>query len=110
MEDPKFISQRIAALLKERKRSECEVSLELGLNKGYIQSVVSGRTRPSIHQLCNIADYFGLSLSDFFHTDDSPAVQEALNLLRKMDEQDVRLLLPLLRRMVGGKSGQDPKV
>jgi len=101
VENPKFISARIAALLRARGRSECEASLELGMNRGYMQSIVSGRTQPSIHQLYNIADYFGLSMSDFFDQGarDSPAVEEALGLLREMDERDVHLLLPLLRRM-----------
>lgn len=104
MEDPKFISQRVAALLRERQRSECEASMELGMNKGYVQSIVSGRALPSMKQLYNIADYFGLSLADFFNAGDPPAVQQARELLREMDERDVRLLLPLLRRMAGGEA------
>lgn len=103
MEDPKFISARVAALLRARGRSECEASLELGMNRGYVQSIVSGRTQPSLKQLYNIADYFGLSMSDFFDQGarDSPAVGEAVGLLREMDVRDVRLLLPLLRRLAG---------
>lgn len=105
MEDPKFISQRVAALLRARDRSGYEASLELGMNKGYVQSIISGRTQPSVFQLYNIVDYFGLTVSEFFDHGDqaSPAVQEAIHLLRSLDETDVYLLLPLLRRMASNE-------
>ena len=61
-----FIRQRITELRMQRNISECQMSLELGQSKGYVQSITSGRSLPSIRQLFNLAEYFDISLSDFF--------------------------------------------
>ena len=101
----KFIRDRITELRMQRNISEFQMSLELGLSKSYVQGITSGRALPSVRQLFNLADYFNLSLSEFFDEKDhdSPALREAIPLLRRLDEADpeaMLALLTLLRRAV----------
>ena len=100
-----FIRDRITELRMQRNVSEFQMSLELGLSKSYVQGITSGRALPSVKQLFNMADYFDISLSDFFNEKlhDSPDVRESVRLLRALDETDpeaVSAILTLLRRAV----------
>lgn len=73
-----------------RNISEYQMSLELGHSKSYIQSITSGKSKPSTQELFNIADYFNMSLSEFFDEEnvESPTVQKAIDAIRKLSEQD----------------------
>lgn len=96
-----FIGKRITELRLQRNLSECQMSLELGQSKSYIQSISSGRSLPSVHQLFNIAEYLGFSLSDFFDegNHDSPVVQESIRLLRELDEAGAAAILAVLQQL-----------
>lgn len=99
--DETFIAGRITQLRLARNISEYQMSLELGQSRGYVQGIASGKCLPSVRQLFNIADYFHLSLSEFFDDGkrDAPPVLEAVQLLRRLSDGDVQLALGLLRRM-----------
>ena len=74
-----YIAKRITQLRMARNISEYQMSLELGHSKSYIQSITSGKSKPSTQELFNIADYFNMSLSEFFDEEnvESPTVQKA---------------------------------
>jgi len=97
-----FIAERITELRIARNVSEYQMSLELGQSKGYVQGITSGKCQPSMKQLYNIADYFHLTVSEFFDEEkhDSPAVLEAIQGLRQLSDDDARLVLSLIRRMM----------
>lgn len=98
-----FIGERITELRLRRNISECQMSLELGQSKSYVQSISSGRSLPSARQLFNIAKYFNISLSEFFDegNHDSPAVQESIRLLRELDEDAAAAILAVLQQLAG---------
>ena len=100
--DETFIAERITELRLARNVSEYQMSLELGQSKGYIQGITSGKCLPSVKQLFNIADYFHLSVSEFLDDGkhDSPLVLEATQALRQLSDNDVRLVLELIRRIL----------
>ncbi len=100
--DAAFIAERITELRLARNVSEYQMSLELGQSKGYVQGITSGKCLPSAKQLFNIADYFHLSVSEFFDDGkhDSPLVLEATQALRQLSDDDVRLVLGLIRRIM----------
>ena len=77
------------------------MSLELGHSKSYIQSITSGKSKPSTQELFNIADYFNMSLSEFFDEEnvESPTVQKAIDAIRKLSEQDAALALAMIQRL-----------
>jgi len=97
-----FIAERITELRIARNVSEYQMSLELGQSKGYVQGITSGKCQPSIKQLYNIADYFHLTVSEFFDEGkkDTPAVLETIQALRQLDDSDVKLVLSLIRRIM----------
>lgn len=100
--DEAFIAERITELRLARNISEYQMSLELGQSKGYVQGITSGKCLPSAKQLFNIADYFHLSVSEFFDDGkhDSPLVLEAIQALRQLSDDDVRLVLGLIHRIM----------
>lgn len=99
--DESYIADRITELRLARNISEYQMSLELGQSKSYIQGISSKKNLPSVKQLFNIADYFDMTLSEFFEPDnqDSPTVRKAIQELRKLSDDDVKLLLAVIRRL-----------
>lgn len=99
--DGTFIAERITELRLARNVSEYQMSLELGQSKGYVQGITSGKRLPSVGQLFNIADYFHMTVSEFFDDGkhDSPAVMEAAQALRRLSDDDVKLILELIHRI-----------
>lgn len=99
--DVTFIAERITELRLARNVSEYQMSLELGQSKGYIQGITSGKCLPSTKQLFNIADYFHLTVAEFFDDGihDSPVVLEAIQTLRQLSDNDAVLILELLHRI-----------
>ncbi len=97
----RFVGERITELRMQRNVSECQMSLELGQSKSYVQSITSGRALPSVRQLFNITDYFDISLSDFFDegNHDTPAVREAITLPREPDDGRAEAVLATLRQL-----------
>ena len=101
MVDESYIAKRITQLRMARNISEYQMSLELGHSKSYIQSITSGKSMPSTQELFNIADYFDMNLSEFFDEGNtlSPAVQKAIDAIRKLSEQDATLILAVVQRL-----------
>lgn len=70
--DPKFVQERITELRCARDVSEYRLSKDLGYSKGYIQSISSGKTFPSIAALYEICDYFKITPKEFFNDESAP--------------------------------------
>lgn len=77
------------------------MSAELGKSPGYVQSITSGRTMPSMEQLFNIIDYFDMTPSEFFDPSnhDSQTLRSAIHTLRSLPEESVAAIMPLLRHL-----------
>lgn len=63
-----FIRQRIKEFRNKANVSEYQLSLNLGRSKGYIQSISSGRSLPSMNTFLDICDYFHLTPREFLFT------------------------------------------
>lgn len=70
--NPKFVQERITELRCARDVSEYRLSKDLGYSKGYIQSISSGKTFPSITALYEICDYFKITPREFFDDESAP--------------------------------------
>ena len=55
--DKNFIGERISELRLKKNVSEYQMSLDLGKNKSYIQSLTSGRSLPTMQSFLDICDY-----------------------------------------------------
>lgn len=99
--DETFIPDRITQLRLTHNVSEYQMSMELGQSKGYVQAITSGRSMPSMKQLFNIIDYFNMTPSEFFAPEiqSPPELQEAIQALRRLSPEDIRLILSIIRRI-----------
>lgn len=99
--DEHFIAERITALRLKKNVSEYRMSLELGQSKSYVQGITSGKAYPSIKQLYNICDYFGITLSEFFdeETDDPQRMHTVLTLAKQLSHEDLNRIIDLMGRL-----------
>lgn len=99
--DSRFIQERISILRTKKGVSEYKMSLDLGHSKGYIQSISSGKSFPSVPELLYICDYLGVSPKDFFDEDlDNPElVRKLYNLTKDMPEEDLKVLIGMAERL-----------
>lgn len=59
---------RLAKLRQQKDLSARQMSLDLGQNKNYINSIESGRNFPTMEGFLNICDYLHIEPDDFFRT------------------------------------------
>ena len=59
--DEAFIRDRITELRLKKQVSEYKMSLDIGRSKGYIQSISSGRSLPSLSEFLYICEYLQIS-------------------------------------------------
>lgn len=64
--DAQYIRERISQLCMEKGISEYTLSLELGLNKSYINKITRGKALPSMSVFLQICEYFQITPKDFF--------------------------------------------
>ena len=98
-----FIRNRITELRLHADISEYQMSLDLGQNKSYIQSISSGRALPSMNGFLNICDYFNITPLEFFDADiKNPCLmREINNKLKKFSEKDLIMINSVLERILG---------
>ena len=93
--DANFIRERITQLRLQKNISEYKLSLELGQSKGYIQSITSGKTLPSMTMFLEICNYFDVTPEAFFAgaRAPEPMVQSVLHYVRRLPPETLELLL-----------------
>lgn len=97
----RFIQERISILRTKKGVSEYRMSLDLGHSKGYIQSISSGKSFPSVPELLYICDYLGVSPKEFFdeEPDDPQLVRQLYNLTKDMPDEDLKVLINMAERL-----------
>ncbi len=85
----KEFCERLVRLRLQKGVSARDMSLSLGQNAGYIHSIESGRTMPSLPAFFNICDYFHVTPKDFFdEKNNSPMIILEINEdLKKMNDE-----------------------
>ncbi|MCD7739023.1 MAG: helix-turn-helix domain-containing protein [Lachnospiraceae bacterium] len=96
-----YIRERISSLRIQRKVSEYRMSLELGHSKGYIQSITSGRSMPSMSEFLSICKYLDVTPRDFFDEGiEYPMMMEKLyDEVREMNPENLEFLVELGKRL-----------
>ncbi|MGI5946450.1 MAG: helix-turn-helix domain-containing protein [Lachnospiraceae bacterium] len=96
-----FIRKRITTLRVARNISEYKISADLGFSKGYVQSITSGRSLPSLPALLDICDYFDITPKDFFDEEiepESPLVLKILKNLKDLPEEELSEILNITEK------------
>lgn len=96
-----FIRERINSLRMLHNLSEYQLSLELEHSQGYIQSITSGRTLPSMAAFLEICEYFKLTPAEFFDPSiNNPSLyQSVVNDVKQLPENDLNLVSLMLKRL-----------
>lgn len=97
----KFVADRITELHLKKNVSEYQMSLDLGRNKTYIQSITSGRNLPKMQQFFEICNYFEITPEEFFDQNlhNIPLYHKATDLLKEVDEDDLLAIISVLSRL-----------
>ena len=64
--DSKDFALRLAKLREKKGVSARDMSLSIGQNPGYINSIENGKANPSLDGIFYICEYLGVSPSEFF--------------------------------------------
>lgn len=101
MFDPNFVRERITQLRLEKGISEYKMSYDLGHSRSYIYNISSGRVLPPMTEFFQICDYFEITPSQFFDVsqENSPLLDTTIAALRKLSDEDLRLILATARRL-----------
>ena len=99
--DAKFIRDRITQLRMQKSVSEYKMSYDLGHSRSYIYNISSGKSLPPMAEFLEICDYLGVTTSDFFNdsTENPILVQSAIEEIKKLDDDDLMLVIGNLRRL-----------
>lgn len=99
--DTNFIRDRITQLRIKKGVSEYQMSYDLGHSRSYMYNISSGKSLPPMAEFLEICNYFEISPSQFFNdSSENPALQQtAIEELRKLDDDDLMLVISNLRRL-----------
>ncbi len=99
--DASFVRNRITQLRLQKGVSEYQMSYDLGHSRGYVFNISSGKSLPPMNEFLQICDYFGITPSQFFDEslEDPVLLQTAINELRKLNDDDLMLIIGNIRRL-----------
>lgn len=93
------LRQRLTDLRLKAGISEYQLSLGLGLSKGYVQQISSGKALPSMKHFFDICEFFQISPSEFFDVEnrDPALTKELIAAAHNLDEEQMKLLIDVAR-------------
>lgn len=102
-----YVRERITQLRLDKGVSEYQMSYDLGHSRGYVNNITSGKSLPSLGEFFSICEYFGITPTAFFDTEqnDPAGISKAMESLKNLDSDDLSLALRLISRLNGEKAG-----
>lgn len=100
--DDKFIRQRIALLRTYKNISARELSLRLGQSEGYINAIENGKSNPSVQMLEYICEELGVSLKDFFDTENKypDLIKDIVKEAKRLDRKSLESILTVMKNNI----------
>lgn len=97
--DEKFIKDRIIQLRTQKGVSARDMSLSIGQNKNYINIIENGGNLPSINGLILICEYFGITLKEFFDTENTSPndLNELINEVKSLSNEAIKSLTAFVK-------------
>ena len=82
-------SRRVSQLRAIKRVSARDMSLSIGQNAGYINSIENGKSMPSMSVFLNICDYFGITPAEFFdlESSDPERLRVLMSNLKRLDDE-----------------------
>lgn len=88
-----LICGRLQAYSAKTNRSDSRISLEIGKDASYLNKLYTKGFIPSLQALCDICDYFGVSVVEFLHP--SGQIEQAMRSV--LQEADILLLIQMIQ-------------
>lgn len=97
-----YIRNRITSLRIRKGVSEYKMSYDLGHSRGYVYNISSGKALPPMKEFLAICEYLEVTPQEFFdESDKNPElIQKAMEGMKKLDENDILMLLGLINRLL----------
>ena len=97
-----FVKDRITQLRLRKGVSEYQMSYELGHSRGYVYNISSGKALPPLKEFFAICEYFEITPQQFFDesSKNPELIQKAVEGMKKLDENDILMLLSIINRML----------
>lgn len=95
-------SRRLAQLRIKSGLSARDMSLSLGQNPGYINTIENGKAFPTMANFFYICDFLHITPQEFFDLDsENPQkLQELIELLKHLDEQQIDTITALVKGLL----------
>jgi len=103
--DEHDFSRRLSELREKKGVSARDMSLSIGQNPGYINSIETGKAMPSIAGLFYICDYLGISVSDFFDlgTKNPEKLDGIVKNLKRLNDRQLEALGVIIADLAEGQ-------
>ena len=100
--DDKDFAMRLARLREKKGVSARDMSLSIGQNPGYINSIETGKFKPSLDGIFYICEYLGVTPAEFFDMDSTnPSKLDAIiNDMKKLNDQQLEMISALVKDLI----------
>ena len=97
-----IFARRLTQLRMQKGVSARDMSLSLGQNHGYINSIESGKTFPTMTNFFYICEYLHITPKEFFDVDaaDPEALRGMITNLKKLDPEEFDALSKIVDGLV----------
>lgn len=97
-----IFARRLTQLRMQKGVSARDMSLSLGQNHGYINSIESGKTFPTMTNFFYICEYLHITPKEFFDVDaaDPEALRGMVSNLKKLDPDEFEALSKIVNGLV----------
>ena len=97
-----IFARRLTQLRMQKGISARDMSLSLGQNHGYINSIESGKTFPTMTNFFYICEYLRITPKEFFDVDanDPEALRGMVGNLKKLDPEEFEALSKIVDGLV----------
>lgn len=102
IEYEKWFPQRLTQLRTQKSVSARDMSLSIGQNTGYINSIENGKNFPTMKNFFYICEYLHITPKEFFEVDagDPEALREMIANLKKLDPDEFEALSKIVNGLV----------
>ena len=96
-----MFSRRLAQLRMQKGVSARDMSLSLGQNHGYINSIENGKTFPTMTNFFYICEYLGVTPQEFFDegNPNPAALKEFITEAKKLDSKTMSYILGIMKEL-----------
>lgn len=100
--DDKDFAMRLARLREKKGVSARDMSLSIGQNPGYINSIETGKFKPSLDGIFYICEYLGVTPAEFFDMDSAnpSKLDTIINDMKKLNDQQLETISALVKDLI----------